>query len=501
MAMNMSTVSATSQKIADMKINSTTPEQNTSKSINLQPQLTHSKLAATTSRTLTSAGSQLDMTRSREKALNMQRIQLAEQLSNERKHRTELEARLADLKQKVASITSSSEVIEVESAKLLEKVDSMAQQLESQATEVQQRDGALRGRISDLESKLEEVTKDLEQSKLNCDALQKAHDEAISDRDGLTARVDQLRSELRNERIENRELDAAYKKLEETHEGDMKAALLSIQEAHGSRETDLQQRLTRKGIEAKNLRRELDALRLTLAEAASKREAEEKELLAQTEEWRTQALQAKEELAESLKQQEGFDELKKSTMPFPQMVVICVDLSGSATKSIHEIKQAYRDTLHMIKLHNSDAIVAVVFHGCFKKLAPTPLDVVSDATFRAIDAVSDTGGAEDYSYCLGKAKELFEADNSKKLLILIGDGEAMSSNPISATVTLEYLLLAEIQAHSIVLQSAPSWGSSSELTMEDISQPTGGRVEYKETYLSALEEILRHEREQHFRYS
>ncbi|KAI4860703.1 hypothetical protein F4820DRAFT_465383 [Hypoxylon rubiginosum] len=493
MAMNMSTVSATSQKLSEMAIEAATPNQDASKAADIQPQIKQSKLAATSSRTLASTSSQLEMTRSREKAFNMQRIQLAEQLGSERKQRTELEALLVDLQQELASLTSNNEASVVECTRLHGEI----QQLKSEATETAEWVVAMQKDIINLECKLKEVTADLEQSILSRDTLQKAHDEAVENYDRQTRKVLELEEELK---AKIRDLDAANKKLQEVHDDDVKFTIPSIHEAHKSRESDLQQRLARKGTEAKNLRRELNALRLTWAEAVMKKEVAEQELIDNTEEQRVEASQAQQELADSRKQ---FDELQKLIVPFPQTVVICVDPSGSTAGSVHEIKQAYRDVLHKIKSSNDDARAAVVIHGSSMRPDPSPLEAVSDATFRMMDSVGSIGGSEDYTYCLEKANGIFKADvDSQKLLILIGDGDAICSNLFSVNDTLGQLSSAGILAHSIVLSNGPEnlWFAG-DLTMKDISLWTGGRVEDKDTYLSALEEIFRHEREQHFRKS
>ncbi|KAI1778574.1 hypothetical protein F4818DRAFT_304779 [Hypoxylon cercidicola] len=480
MSMSISTVSATSKKLSDLTIDSESPKHDASEATDMESRPGHTKAPATTSGAVASMSSQLkagvrgDTTRSKEKTLVMQRIQLAEKLSNERKLSTDLEARLIGLQQELATLTSSNEALEAECSRL---------HGESQATEAKQSDSTMQETIRDLESKLEEAAKNLEQSLIRSDVLQIAHDEAANDCFQQTEMAKQLDDELKISRAETEELHATYKELLDTYK-------LS--------ESDLEKHLTSKDGEANELRRELDALRTAHADAVSK---QAKDFEAQVSQAQKELAEAREQsLAESQKLQKSLDDLQKSTMPFPQAIVIGVDLSGSTNIIFDDIKQAYRDVLLVIKSKNSDARVGVVIHGCYSRPDPSPLEAISDATFRIVDSIHSTGGNEDYSYCLEQANNLFETDgDSKKLLLLIGDGDAMCSDTASAIATCKQLASARTLAHSITLSTSSSFWI--QFSMEEISKITGSRVENKDTYLSALDEILRHEREQHFRLS
>ncbi|KAI1501794.1 hypothetical protein F5X99DRAFT_428229 [Biscogniauxia marginata] len=476
MAMSMSTASSISQKSRDIAINPPMPTKDALKAIATQSHSTLSKdseHSATTLPPQASTGGQLmmdvqrDRTSSREKAFNIQRIQLAEQLSKKHKLCIDLEARISSLQDELASLTSSNKAFEVECVMLHRQINEAAQKLESQTADAGQRDKAMLERVSDLETKLDEAVKSLDQSILSRDILQRAHDEAV--------------------------------KLEKSHE---------------SRQHDLQQRLTLKGVEVKELKREIGTLRTACADAVEKKEALQKKLHTQAEDHRVQALQEKQQLeeardqslAESRKLRQSLDKLEKSleksAKPFAQTVVICVDVSGSLTSFIHEIKQAYRDVLHIVKSVNSDARVAVVIHGGRERHNPSPVQAISDATFRIMDDLDSMGGAEDYTYCLEQANNIFRMNiDSQKLLVLIGDGNATCSSTTSLFVTCEQLMSARISTYSIVIASHSPFDGCTDLTMQGILEATGSRVEYKDTYLSALDELLRHEREQHFEAS
>ncbi len=205
--------------------------------------------------------------------------------------------------------------------------------------------------------------------------------------------------------------------------------------------------------------------------------------------------------AESRELQERLDELRDSFEPFSQVVVIGVDVSGSTNPVLHEIKQAYRDVLHVVKSKNSYARVTVVIHGSSELCDPSPVQVINSATFRIVDTIVNArGGIEDYSYCLKEANEIFKMHvGSKRLVILIGDGNDVCFNTDTHSTACEQLKSANILAHSIIIPFNLCPNSSDHSTLQDIAQVTGGRIEYKDTYLSALDEILQYEREQHFR--
>ncbi|RYP42248.1 hypothetical protein DL767_000412 [Monosporascus sp. MG133] len=539
MAMSMSTISATSQKFSDMAMDSPTPKQDFLEATSVTSHLAqskHSRHAATTSSTRASTGGQLmadvqhDRAHSKEKAFNMQRIQLAERLSNESKLYKALEARATLLQDELASLRSSNEALEAECARLHEQIDEATQQLEIQITEAGRRDEAMLERVSDLEAKLDEAANTLEQSFLCREKLQKDHDEAVKACDQQADKVKQLDHELQMGRAKIHDLQAMYDRLHEKHVddekhqqeqletlkrldaeakynkramnealrdlADAKLTISNNEQSHESRESDLQQRLALKGAEAKKLKGEINTLRAACADAISKKEAAQMEL-------RTELAEAQDKsLAESRKLQQSLYELQASINPFPQVIVIGVDVSSSTIPVIHGIKQAYRDVLHMAKSNNSGVKVAVVVHGNYKQHDPSPVQTISDATFRIGDFTEITRGTEDYAYCLEQAHEILSMYvGSKKLIILIGDGNALCSNTTALFAVCEKLRSERVLALSIVIPNHSWFGSTCDSTIRDISQITGGRIEYKDTYLSALDEILRLEREQHFKAS
>ncbi|KAL7627037.1 hypothetical protein AAE478_003813 [Parahypoxylon ruwenzoriense] len=520
MAMTMSIAPATLKKSSDEVTDPPTAKQHTLEEIDTQShsaQSGHSQQAASTAILLAPASmsSQLmvdvqnDRAPSREKVLGIQRIQLAEQLSNERKLCMDLEARVTDLQDELYRLKSSNEVLETECGRLHGQIDEAVQQLESQTTEARQQDKVMLERVGNLESKLDEAVKSLEQAMLSRDILQKAHDEAVKTCDHQAHKIEQLDNDLEVGRAKTHELNAMYDRLQEKHDNELKLTISGIEKSHESRERDLQQRLAAKDDENKALKREITTLRTACADAVTKKEAAQKELCTKTEDLRMQASQEQQQLAEardqalaeSRKLQQSLDELQRSIGPFAQIVVICIDVSGSTVPVAGEIKQACRDVLHKIKSNNSDAKVAVVIHGSYERHDPSPVQAISGATFQIVDSIDSTwGGIEDYTYCLEQANNIFEMDSSrKKLIVLIGDGDARCSDQTALVTAFGRLKSAEILAHSIIIPNHSKFGYTPRFDMQDISGATGGRVEYKDTYLSALDELLRHEREQYFK--
>lgn len=503
---------------------------------NLQQATTLSSKRASTVDQST-ANAQHDRTREREKAFNMQRIQLAGQLSSERKQCKDLEARVYALQDELASLRFRSEAFEAECARLHGEIGEAAQQLGAQTVKAAEQNKAMLDRVTDLESKLDEAAKSLEESILGREILQKAHDEAVKNCDQQADKVQQLEKELEISRTQIHDLNANYDRLQEQHDddakdqleqlevirqlkleakdneevmqdvlaelGDARVRISMMEETHEVHDRDLQQRVALKDTEVKDLKREVDTLRDACADAISKKEAAEMDF----QEYSAQTLQEQQELTEARNQsleesqelRRSLDEFQRSTKPFTQTVIICVDVSGSLTGVIHDIKQVYRDVVHTIKSNNSDARVAVVIHGSPSNPVPSPLQPISDKTFQIMET-NYVAGTEDYTYCLEQANGFLKKNAAtKRLVILIGDGDAICSNRTALFTTCEQLRSAHIFAHSIVIPSS-SWSyAGSSPTMRDISAATGGRVENKSTYLSALDELLRHEREEYFK--
>ncbi|XDG02609.1 hypothetical protein ABKA04_002224 [Annulohypoxylon sp. FPYF3050] len=401
-----------------------------------------------------------DNTRAREKAFNLQRIQLAEQLRNERQLSTDLEARIAGLQDELARLTRSKEACETECAGLRRQIDEAIQQHESQITASNQREDDMSRRTSDLESKLEEVTKSLEESILNCSLLQESHAHAARDRDDQRTKIKRLESQLLLNNIKAYDVDKKYCELKELYRN-----------------------------------------------VVTENEATQKALLAQVEHYKSQASQEHQMLnkvtesrdkylAESEKLQRNVEELEKSSKPFAQTIVICVDISGSVSVRgvIHDIRQAYRDVLHIIKSINSSARVAIVIHGnCPRRF---PAQEISESTFQIADYFSSSSGSENYNYCLSQAFDTLGAEVGRGLVILIGDGNAICSDVTALLETCNQFKSAEILVHSIIVSNDSSFEG---FTMSRITETIGGQVENKNTYMRAFDEILRRERENYFK--
>ncbi|KAI1491149.1 hypothetical protein F5X96DRAFT_489636 [Biscogniauxia mediterranea] len=509
--MTMSSVSSISQKSHDTAEDPSRLDQDVLKATNMQPQSSPSEDSDHVPTTLPSRASisgqsmtegHRDKTRSKEQALVRQRIQLAEQLSSKYKICVDLEARVASLNEELASVASRNEALESECARLRGQIDEAVQQLESQTADAAQRDKSLLERVGELETKLKEATESLEQIVLSRDALQQMHHEFVMTCAQQTDHVQKLEHELAIGRAKLHDLTAEYDILEEKYNNDVTHTISNLEKSHESRERDLQQRLASKGTEAKELKKEISTVRAACADAVTKKEATQK-LHTQVEDQLKQILQEVESLvkardqslAESQKLKQSLEEIEKSIEPFAQTVVIGVDVSGSLIANIHEVKQAYRDVLHMVKSVNSDAKVAVVIHGGDERHDPSPLQAISDTTFRILDNLDNTGGCEDYCFCLEEANDIFMMNiDSQKLLVLIGDGTAICSCTTSLFATCEQLVSIRVSTYSIIIQ----YNETFNLSMQDISDATNGRVGYKDTYLSVLDEVLRNERERHF---
>ncbi|KAI1454236.1 hypothetical protein F4805DRAFT_440707 [Annulohypoxylon moriforme] len=303
------------------------------------------------------------------------------------------------------------------------------------------------------------------------------------------------------------DLTSKYDGLQELYKNDVKLKISSLEEAKESRERNLQQRLTIKGREAKDLRQEINSLKATFENAMAEKEEVQKTLAIDNERYKLQALQEQkrlddvvklwdESLAESEKLRQSLEELEKSTKPFDQTVVICVDVSGSLAGVFHDVKQAYRDVLHIIKSNNSEARVAVVVHGSYIQQEPSPIQEISDATFRIVESIPCASGSEDYTYCLEQAHVILRTkEDSKKLIILIGDGDALCSSTSALLETCKRLKSAGIRAHSIIIPSrSGSYLCAGTETMRSISEAVDGDIEYKDTYLPAFEKLLLQER-------
>lgn len=473
MTMGTSAASTTSQKPGEMTTNSPIQRQDALRKMAMKSRTARSKDSLHGETTLTAeafasgqpmAGVHHDRIGSREKALDMQRVQLADQLSDKHKLCTMLEVRLATLQDELVRIKSSNEALEAECAGLHGQIDEASQRLEAQTNEAEQRDKAMLEKVHDLESRLETSAKALERNEV----IAKTNEKAI--RDTLS------------------ELDEA------------KHTISDMAKSHESRERDLHQRLAVKGAEARKLKQTISTLQAVCADAASKKEAAEKEVHAQAFEKQQKLEEARDQTMDECRNlRASLDKLQESINPFSQVVVIGVDVSGSVAAVLHEIKQACRDVLHVVKSNNSHARVAVIIHGSLTPREPSPVQTITDATFRIMDSVDSTGGGEDYIYCLEQAREVLKMyAGSEKLIMLIGDGNACGLDTADISGICEQFRSERILVHSIVMRGGPSYFPCDDSTIQDISYITGGRIQYEDTYLAALDELFHHERERHF---
>ncbi|KAI1804818.1 hypothetical protein F4811DRAFT_552502 [Daldinia bambusicola] len=503
MAMSMVTSKTTttaSEMVSDTNLASPTQEPSATGGTSVQFDLDQRKplehaatsLSLASTASLSSGKLQLK-NRNREKAMNMQYIQLAVQLKDQNELRKTLQTNITGLEDQLASLKLSNEALEHECGKLRDQIHEAEEKLNGYKAEFRRREKDLLGIIADLGSKLDEASKSLLQSTTDRDTLQKVYDEVVKAHDQQTGTIRQLELDLEAIRAQAKTVKDSHKKLQEEHANELSLAVSDLKESHESRERELQQRLASKGTEIKDLKRELKRLRDDWVETTVQRENLEKYGEGQKAELHT--------LRQSL------EELKKSTGPFSQEIVIGVDVSGSLSSVIHRVKQTYRDVLHIIKSSNSDAQVVVVIHGGYNGFGGSnhyntlSAQTISNETFQALNFIG-AGGAEDYIYCLEEVASRLDMDSdSKKLVILIGDGNTSCARGSSVLASCAQLKASGIQIHSIVLSNGLSWDNPEELTMRDISEATNGRVEDEESYMSALEEILRNEREQHFNTS
>ncbi|KAI8956721.1 hypothetical protein F5Y11DRAFT_361476 [Daldinia sp. FL1419] len=394
---------------------------------------------------VSTANAKQDRTRRREEIFNLQRIQLAEKLSVQNKQCTVLEASVTSLQDKLASLKISNETLESECERLHGQIYDANEKLKSHTDEKEEKERVMSEKITDLQSKLEEVSKSLEKS--------------IAERDRFDKQDDAAQEQDRD----------------------------SLKESYEADKIQLKQQAASKDTELRDLRQEMNNLEDAFADSVGERETMQKELDTRSDKFK----------AESQEQQQSIDNLRKLTEPFAQSIVICVDMSGSVFSIVNDIKQIYRDVLHMIKLYNSEAKVATVVHGIWMT-PPVRTQLVSAETFRTLDSLDSSGG-EDYTFCMENAREILQRDTgTDKLIVLIGDGDMGNSDRTSLFSICDQLKFLGIRAHSIIV-SKDSHLTCTYETIQTISQATDGQVQTEDDYMSALDEILRNEREEHFK--
>ncbi|KAI1464574.1 uncharacterized protein F4812DRAFT_462634 [Daldinia caldariorum] len=507
MAMSMvmsKATTAASEMVNDTDLNSPTQEPAAVRGTNVQLDLDQRKHLehAATSRSLAStsslsSGSMQLKSRNREKALNMQHIQLAVQLKDQKEVRETLQTSITGLEDQLASLKLRNEALEHECKRLHDQIHDANEKLNSQAAEFEKREKDMLDGVADLESKLDEASKSILESTAGRDTLQKAYDEVVKARDQQAGIIHQLELDLEATRAQVETWKDSHEKMQE-HVDELSLAASNLKELHESRERELQQRLTSKGTEIKDLKREMKKLRDDWEETVEHRQLVLSDLTSLKIQREILEKYGESQKAESQTLRQSLEELRKSTEPFAQKIAIGVDISGSLSSVIHRVKQTYRDVLHIIKSNNSDAQVAVVIHGGYVKQQTLHTQTISKETFQALNSIA-AGGTEDYIYCLDEVTSLLGTNtDSKKLVILIGDGNTSCARGSSVLASCRRLKASGIRVHSIVLSNGSSWVNPEELLMRDISQATNGRVESEESYMSAVEEIVRHEREQHF---
>ncbi|KAI1763842.1 hypothetical protein GGR53DRAFT_345597 [Hypoxylon sp. FL1150] len=453
MAMSMSTVPAISKKSSDLTVDSTTSKQDASKGTDVQPRPSLFKNTKATANGQSTANARRDQPSNREIALNIQRIQLAEKLGDERKQRKNLEARISSLQDEVAELSSTNKALDMQLSEERKQHETAKLSPTNKYLHLQRDEFA---KQIGYERKLHAV---------------------------LETRIDSLQDEIAELTSTNKALEADRSRLREEIEWTDLQLEESLITQRAKMDGDTQRAKTEEDTQER-----ISNLEVELAEATKNFQQAilNNNLLQET------------SMAESQEMQKSLKELQRSTMPFNQTIVIGVDLSGSTAPFDRKIKNAYRDVLHMIKSNNSDAKVSVVVHGAVK-LHPSPAKAISDTLFKHLDDI-EASGTEDYKFCLEQACKVFQDNiNSNRLLILIGDGEAEQSRVAALYAACQKLLLDGIKSHSIALPNGSRRRSQFDWTMERISQITGGRVEYQYTYMAAIEELLRKEREQYFR--
>lgn len=509
-------MSTTEHMPSNLALDSSTPQNNASNAAETQPQYS----AALPIRTRTPvigrpvAELQRDSNKTRERVLSLQRIQLAEQLSNERKLQTTLETRASVLEDKLALLKLKNEALETECAKLHEQIFEANKQLVSQATDFEKRYQPKLQEVDLLQSKLQENARKLADTTMNRDAIQQRYDEASTSCKHQADNIKHLEKKLTDARGEIDDLSAKGRKLRDENDKH-RQRICETEKVIRSDQLKLEEKLANKTDEITRLKNLTITLQDKSEKSAKKAENTERELV-QLKQHQRETTKMQETLEKSLDRhlkesqelQKSMDELQKSVKPFGQTVVICVDVSGSLSQVYHEVKQVYRDVLHMIKAVNGEAKVAVVIHGNDTRINPSPTQVISDATFGILDSINRCPDSEDYAYCLRQANTIFKQNpKDKPFLLLIGDGDVLCSpsDHTAISETCRQLDSSGIPAHSIVIPNGPSScynpSARQPLTMFRISELTHGQSESKDTYFSAFKELLATERKKVFKLS
>lgn len=181
--------------------------------------------------------------------------------------------------------------------------------------------------------------------------------------------------------------------------------------------------------------------------------------------------------------------LREAAKPISRLVVICLDGSGSLTRVIDQVKQVYRDLILYLKAKCADAKVAVVLHGCSNRRV-WPAHQISEWSLTLVNNIGSPG-SENYSYCLPEAKKILENDaSSRKVVVMIGDGNANYSTWNEINRTMTFLKGQGIPAHSIVVPNGSRHVNGTNYSTQQISSRTGGRTVSQTSYFSALDDFV-----------
>ncbi|KAM0817925.1 putative VWFA domain-containing protein [Seiridium cardinale] len=450
------------------------------------------EIAPTTSRRKQT--SKTDRTSRKSQALDMKVLELADQLTTERQTCDELRKRIAELEEELQALKATSKATE---AQLQDQVASLQDELtktrEAEAVMRAQHDKkskAYESTIKSLNGGLQAKT-DVEKVRDTARArLQRDHDEKLRRAEADIKRMNSQYIGLKREYNDLKEEHDLLEEIEKTvqdREVQYKRKITALDSKCDKAVAELEQTRHDKEKLEQSFAKRTEAMQFSID--AKTREIKTIQNNKKAVEQREKSLVAERDSALIIAQQLETQciALKESTRPIDRLVVVCVDASGSVGSVLYQVKQVYRDIILYLKAKCSDAKIAVIIHGDRYNRTHNA-EPVSERTLSWMDNTG-TPNTEDYAYCLSEAQRIFALDTtSRKVVVMIGDGNGKYDDSGRLNLGLAFLRDNRIPAHSVIIPNGTTQYFG--YTMMNISGETGGRVESKDTYFSALTDFV-----------